>query len=118
MKKLLLVAFACSSLGACTTTNDDRNTSTWSEARWSEYYARQRGDYVEPPKASLSVKDLNEILAGTAQTTQQMSRDSIAIMNQSAAYKPVEVQSVRQPDGTTWVYCRGVTDTLYHCRTY
>jgi len=74
--------------------------------------------WVNDDGSPMTVNDLNTALSGTATITQQMSRDSIAIMNQSTQYQPVEVQQIKQYDGTTWVYCRGVTDQLYHCRTY
>lgn len=93
MNKLLIIVLASSLLVGCT-------------------------GWVNDDGSPMTVNDLNTVLSGTAAATQQMSRDSIAIMNQSNRYQPVEVQQIRQPDGTTWVYCRGVTDTLYVCRTY
>jgi len=74
--------------------------------------------WVNDDGSPMTVNDLNTVLSGTAAITQKMSQDSIAIMNQSQNWEAPGVMAVKQPNGTTWVYCRGVTDQLYHCRTY
>lgn len=93
MKNLLIIAAASTLLAGCT-------------------------GWVNDDGSPMTVNDLNQVLSRTAAITQQMNQDSLARLEQAQSFKPVEIQQVRQPDGTTWVYCRGVTDTLYHCRTY
>ena len=57
--------------------------------------------------------------AAEARAAQQPMLDATrSIMNQSQNWEAPGVQAIKQPNGTTWVYCRGVTDQLYHCRTY
>jgi hypothetical protein len=66
----------------------------------------------------LTVAGINQVLAQTSQTTAQMNQDAQALLAQSQAYKAPEVGTIKQPNGTSIVYCRALTGELFACRQF
>jgi hypothetical protein len=97
MHKLLIAALAVSLLAGCAGTSWDTTAGG----------------------TPITAEGLNQVLTQTAAYTNGPLQESTqAMLAQSANYQAPEVQKIKQPDGTTWVYCRGVTNALYVCRTY
>jgi len=104
MKSLVVIVAASVLLIGCATVD----TTNWTQADWDNYNQMLARNDAAMKQLSQNLKSLNA----------QLNQNTQASLAQSAAYRAPEIQQIRQPDGTTWVYCRGVTDALYVCRTY
>lgn len=67
--------------------------------------------------AGMTVDDFNammEPIAAQSMATMQSNTQQMQIQAQN--YQAPEVMQVKQPNGTTFVYCRNATNNLYVCR--